>query len=486
MARVKNFVGGRWLESTATFHEPVYNPATEEILAEVPHSTQSELEAAVDIAEESFKSWAQVDVLKRARIMFTFHELLIRDKKILAELITKENGKALAEALGEVQRGIESVEFAAAAPSLMMGETLSAVATDVEAINYKYPIGVVGGIAPFNFPMMVPCWMFPLAIVLGNTFVLKPSEKTPLLAAHLATLLQEAGLPDGVFNIVNGAHDVVNGLLEHRAVKAISFVGSQKVGEYVYKTGTANLKRVQALTGAKNHTLILKDANIENAIKNVITAAFGSAGERCMAAAVIGVEEEIYDEFIDKLVRAAQNIKIGNGMDKDTFLGPLIRKESRARTVNYINKGIEEGAVLRLDGREQHFDKGYFIAPTIFENVTQDMMIWKDEIFAPVLSVTKIKGLREGIELANSHTLANGACLYTNNASAIRYFRENIDAGMLGINLGVPAPVSFFAFSGWKDSFYGDLHANGKDAIEFYTHRKVVTARFPKEDISHG
>ena len=486
MATVKNFVGGQWLESTTTFYEPVYNPATEEILAEVPHSTQSELAAAVQIAEEAFKSWAQVDVLKRARIMFIFHELLIRDKKILAELITKENGKALSETLGEVQRGIESVEFAAAAPSLMMGEALSAVATDVEATNYKYPIGVVGGIAPFNFPMMVPCWMFPLAIVLGNTFVLKPSEKTPLLAVHLATLLQEAGLPDGVFNIVNGARDVVNGLLEHKAVKAISFVGSQKVGEYVYKTGTANLKRVQALTGAKNHTLILKDANIENAIKNVITAAFGSAGERCMAAAVVGVEEGIYDEFTDKLVRAAKNIKIGNGMDKDTFLGPLIRKESRARTVDYINKGVEEGAVLRLDGRERHFARGYFIAPTIFENVTQDMTIWKDEIFAPVLSVTKIQGLREGIELANSHHLANGACLYTNNASAIRYFRENIDAGMIGINLGVPAPVSFFAFSGWKNSFYGDLHANGKDAIEFYTHRKVVTARFPKEDISHG
>lgn len=483
LTSMKNFIGGQWIESNTNCFEPIYNPATEEILGQVPLSTRKELDEAVQVAQEAFQTWKNVDVLKRARIMFTFHELLIKHKVALAKIITKENGKSIAESLGEVGRGIENVEFAAAAPSLLMGDVLQGVGTDVEATNYKYPIGVVGGIAPFNFPMMVPCWMFPMAIVCGNTFVLKPSEKTPMLVARLAELLKEAGLPDGVFNIVNGAHDVVNGLLEHKDVKAISFVGSKSVGEYVYKTGTSNLKRVQALTGAKNHTIILKDANLSVAVKNVISASFGSAGERCMACAVLEVEDAIYDEFMNKLVKLTKEIKIGNGLEKDIFLGPVIRRENQERTFSYIEKGVAEGASLRVDGRELKFDKGYFVAPTIFENVTPEMTIWQEEIFAPVLSVIRVKDLKEGISIANSHTLANGACLFTNNASAIRYFRENIDGGMIGINLGVPAPVAFFAFSGWKDSFYGDLHANGKDSIEFYTHRKVVTARYPKGDV---
>lgn len=481
--KLKNFIAGKWVESRTEVYEPVYNPATEEVLAEVPYSTKAEVDEAVKAAQAAFQTWKNVDVIKRSRVLFTFHELLIAHKQELAQLITKENGKAFSESLGEVGRGIENVEFAAGITSLMMGDSLPSVASDVEASNDKYPIGVIGGITPFNFPMMVPCWMFPMAIACGNTFVLKPSEKTPLLSARLAQLLQEAGLPDGVFNLVHGAVDVVNGLLENKDVKGISFVGSKAVGEYVYKTGCANLKRVQALTGAKNHTFVLKDANIKNAVKNVISAAFGSAGERCMACAILGVETEIYDVFMEALVRETKALKIGNGLDKGVFLGPVIRQENVARTTSYIEKGIAEGAVLTLDGREQTFDKGFFIAPTIFENVHPDMTIWKDEIFAPVLSVMRIKDIKEGVSLANSHNLANGACLFTNNASAIRYFREHIDAGMIGINLGVPAPVAFFAFSGWKDSFYGDLHANGKDSVEFYTHRKVVTARYPKEDI---
>ncbi len=284
MARqLRNFVGGSWVDSETKAFEDVINPATEEIIASVPLSTKTDLDAAVAIAQNTFHSWKNVAAPKRARVMFKFHQLLTEHKKELAKIITIENGKSYAEALGEVQRGIENTEFAAGVPSLMMGDSLSSIATDVEAVNYKYPIGVIGGIAPFNFPMMVPCWMFPMAIACGNTFVLKPSEKTPLLAEKIADLLKEAGLPDGVFNIVNGAHDVVNGLLEHPDVKAISFVGSKPVGEYVYKTGTANLKRVQALTGAKNHTVVLKDANLDVTVTNVISAAFGSAGERCMA-----------------------------------------------------------------------------------------------------------------------------------------------------------------------------------------------------------
>ena len=365
----------------------------------------------------------------------------------------------------------------------MMGDSLSTIATNIEAVNYRYPIGVVGGITPFNFPMMVPCWMFPMAIACGNSFILKPSERTPMLTEKLVDLFTEAGLPSGVLNVVYGAHDVVNGILQNPIIKAVSFVGSEPVGRYVYTEGSKNLKRVQALTGAKNHTIILKDANLDETVKNVISGAFGSAGERCMAASVVAVEEEIADEFIEKLKAASKNIKIGNGLEDGVFLGPVIRKENQERTLSYIKKGREEGARLITAGRENIPEDGYFIGPTIFDGVTTDMTIWKDEIFAPVVSVIRIKNLQEGVELANKSKFANGACLFTNNASAIRYFRENIDAGMLGINLGVPAPMAFFPFSGWKSSFYGTLHCNGKDSVDFYTHKKVVTARYAPNNI---
>lgn len=481
--QLKNYINGQWVASRTANYEDVYDPATEEVLCQVPLSTKEDLDDAVKAAHKAFKTWSRVPVPKRTRILFRYQQLIIEHKQELAELITKENGKNLFEALGEVQRGIENVEFAAGAPTLMMGDSLSSIATDVEAVNYKYPLGVVGGITPFNFPMMVPCWMFPMAIACGNTFVLKPSEKTPMLAERLVELFTEAGLPNGVLNIVNGAHDVVNGLLSHELVKAISFVGSKGVGEYVYKEGTKHLKRVQALTGAKNHTIVLKDANLDETVKNVISAAFGSAGERCMACAVLEVEDAIADEFMEKLVAAAKAVKIGNGLDEGVFLGPVIRQENQERTFGYIEKGLDEGARLVLDGRKNIPEKGYFVGPTIFEGVTTEMTIWQEELFAPVLSVIRIKDIQEGVEIANKSAFANGACLFTNNASAIRYFRESIDAGMLGINLGVPAPMAFFAFSGYKDSFFGDLHCNGKDSVEFYTHRKVVTARYGVNNI---
>lgn len=481
--KLKNYINGQWVESTSGKYESVINPTTGEILCEVPLSSKEELAKTAEIAAEAFEEWKNVAVPRRARILFKFQQLVIENKEELARIITIENGKALSEARGEVQRGIENIEFAAGAPSLMMGDSLSSIATDVEATTHKYPVGVVGGIAPFNFPMMVPCWMFPMAIALGNTFILKPSEKTPLLTEKLVELFTEAGLPKGVFNIVYGAHDVVNGILEHPEIKAISFVGSEPVGKYVYTEGTKNLKRVQALTGAKNHTIVLKDANLDDTITNVISAAFGSAGERCMAAAVVTVEATIYDEFMERLVKAAKEIKMGNGLEDGIFLGPVIRQENLDKTIGYIEKGIDEGADLVLDGREEQLDNGFYIGPSIFENVTTEMTIWKEEIFAPVLSVMKIESLDEGIKIANESDFANGACLFTNNASAIRYFRENIDAGMLGINLGVPAPMAMFPFSGWKSSFYGSLHANGKDSIDFYTHRKVVTARYARGDI---
>lgn len=476
--KLRNFINGEWVESKTENYEEVYNPATKEVIALVPLSTKEELDYAVEVASKAFSNWKDVAVPRRARILFKFHQLLQQNREELARLITIENGKNITEALGEVGRGIENVEFAAGAPTLMMGDSLASIATDVEASTYRYPIGVIGGITPFNFPMMVPCWMFPMAIALGNTFVLKPSEKTPLLMEKLVKLLIEAGLPKGVFNVVYGAHDVVNGLLDHPEVKAISFVGSKPVGEYVYKRGTQNLKRVQALTGAKNHAIILKDCDIDLAVQNIIGSAFGSAGERCMATSVVTVEEDIADTFLEKFVTEATNIKIGNGLEDSVFLGPVIREENQKRTINYIEKGIEEGAKLILDGRENVPDNGYFIGPTIFENVTTDMTIWKEEIFAPVLSIIRVKNLKEAIDIANQSEFANGACIFTSNASSIRYFRENIDAGMLGVNLGVPAPMAIFPFSGWKSSFYGDLHANGKDSIDFYTRRKVVTAQY--------
>ncbi|MCP7228273.1 CoA-acylating methylmalonate-semialdehyde dehydrogenase [Listeria monocytogenes] len=476
--KLKNYIDGEWVESKTDKYEDVINPATGEVLCQVPISTRAELDQAAVVAEQAFEKWSQVAVPRRARVLFGFQQLLIQHKEELARLITLENGKNLSEARGEVQRGIENVEFAAGAPTLMMGDSLASIATDVEAANYRYPVGVVGGIAPFNFPMMVPCWMFPMAIALGNSFILKPSERTPLLMEKLVELFSEAGLPKGVFNVVYGAHDVVNGILENEIIKAVSFVGSKPVVEYVYKTGSANLKRVQALTGAKNHTIVLNDADLEDTVTNVISAAFGSAGERCMACAVVTVEEGIADEFLEALRTAAQNVKIGNGLDDGVFLGPVIREENQKRTIAYIEKGIEEGAKLTVDGRETGLSEGHFVGPTILEDVTTDMTIWKDEIFAPVLSVIRVKNLQEAVRVANQSEFANGACIFTNNAKAIRYFREKIDAGMLGVNLGVPAPMAFFPFSGWKSSFYGTLHANGKDSVDFYTHKKVVTARY--------
>ncbi|MEH7279552.1 CoA-acylating methylmalonate-semialdehyde dehydrogenase [Bacillus toyonensis] len=477
---LKNYIGGQWIESTSKQVEDVPNPATGEIIARVPLSTKEDLDRAVATAKEAFQTWKKVAVPRRARILFRYQQLLIENWEELAKIVTLENGKSYKEAYGEVQRGIECVEFAAGAPTLMMGEQLPDIATGVESGMYRYPIGVIAGITPFNFPMMVPCWMFPLAIACGNTFVLKPSERTPLLANRIAELFKEAGLPDGVLNVVHGAHDVVNGILDNEDVKAVSFVGSQPVAEYIYKTAAANGKRVQALAGAKNHSIVLKDADLSFAVKEITSAAFGSAGERCMAAAVVVVEEDVADELVNRLLQEANAITIGNGLEEDVFLGPVIRDGHKERTHGYIQSGIEQGATLIRDGREDDAANGdgYFVGPTIFDNVTQEMKIWQDEIFAPVLSIIRVKDLAQAIHVANASPFANGACLYTDSAKAIREFREEIDAGMLGVNLGVPAPMAFFPFSGYKKSFYGDLYANGKDGVEFYTRKKMLTARY--------
>ncbi|RXZ81059.1 CoA-acylating methylmalonate-semialdehyde dehydrogenase [Paenibacillaceae bacterium] len=477
---LRNFIGGQWTPSLSGKTEPVYQPATGEIIAHVPLSDLEDVNLAVTTAKEAFKEWSKTPVPKRARILFRYQQLLVENWHELAVLITTENGKNYDEAYGEVQRGIECVEFAAGAPSLMMGKQLPDIASRMESGMYRYPIGVIGGITPFNFPMMVPCWMFPLAIACGNSFVLKPSERTPLLANRLAELLKEAGLPDGVFNLVHGAHDVVNGLLNHEYVNAISFVGSQPVAEYVHKTASANGKRVQALAGAKNHSIVMPDANMDLTVRQIVNASFGSAGERCMACSVVVAVGDIADQLIEEIKAASDQLRIGNGLEKEVFLGPLIRQSHKERTLKYIDSGLEEGAVLLRDGRldDAASEEGYFVGPTIFDHVSTEMKIWKDEIFAPVLSIMRAESLDEAIEIMNRSEFANGACIYTQNGSHVRQFREQVEAGMLGVNVGVPAPMAFFPFSGWKNSFYGDLHANGTDGVEFYTRKKMITARW--------
>ncbi|MBO1514401.1 CoA-acylating methylmalonate-semialdehyde dehydrogenase [Metabacillus bambusae] len=476
---LKNYIGGQMVDSMGEKSLQVLNPATNETLVNVPISTKEDVACAVRAAKEAFHSWKNTPVPKRARIMFTFHHLLTKNHEKLARLIVQENGKAYKEAYGEVQRGIECVEFAAGAPSLMMGETLSGIAEEIDSEMFRYPLGVVGGITPFNFPMMVPLWMFPLAIACGNTFVLKPSERTPILANRLAELFTEAGAPAGILNVVHGAHDVVNGLLEHEDIAAISFVGSQPVAKYVYERAAAEGKRVQALSGAKNHHFVMPDANIEKATQHIIASAFGSAGQRCMACSAVVIIGE-NDEFVEKLRQKANELIIGSGMDEDVLLTPVIRQDHMEKVVGYIEKGIQEGASLIRDGRKEMdgMSKGNFIGPTIFDHVTPEMKIAKDEIFAPVLSLLRAKDLAEGLEHLRKSRYGNGATIYTKDAKAIRQFREDADAGMLGINVGVPATMAFFPFSGWKNSFYGDLHVNGKDGINFFTRKKMITSRF--------
>jgi malonate-semialdehyde dehydrogenase (acetylating) / methylmalonate-semialdehyde dehydrogenase len=476
---LKNYINGEWVSSSSNTTLDVPNPATNELLTKVPISTNEDVNAAVLAAKEAFSKWKKVPVPKRARILFKYHSLLTDNHEELARLIVKENGKAYKEAYGEVQRGIECVEFASGAPTLMMGETLSGIAEEIDSEMFRYPLGVVGGITPFNFPMMVPLWMFPLAIACGNTFVLKPSERTPILANRLAELFTEAGAPSGVLNVVHGAHDVVNGLLDHEDIAAISFVGSQPVAKYVYEKAAAKGKRVQALSGAKNHHVVMPDADMDKAVQHIISSTFGSAGQRCMACSAVVVVGD-NEPFVKALKKKADELIIGNGMDDEVLLTPVIRKEHLEKVLGYIEKGIEEGADLIRDGRTQmgEYSEGNFLGPTIFDHVTPDMTIAKDEIFAPVLSLLRASNLDEGLEYIRKSRYGNGATIYTNNAKAIRQFREEADAGMLGINVGVPATMAFFPFSGWKDSFYGDLHVNGKDGLNFYTRKKMITSRF--------
>ena len=476
--RVPALIGGRFQESGSDEVDPIYDPATGETIALLPYSTPEEIDRAVRAAAEAFPAWADSPVPDRAQVMFRFKALLEDLFEELSRLVTHENGKTLAEARGEVRRAIEVVELACGAPTLMMGTNLDQIADGIDEELVRFPVGVVAGITPFNFPSMVPLWMIPLAIVCGNTFVHKPSQRTPLSAIRIGELLTEAGLPDGVFNVVHGAKDSVDALLSHPDVSAVSFVGSAGVAAHIYATGAANGKRVQALGGAKNHLLVMDDADLDKTVTALLSSAFGNAGQRCLAGSVAVGVGSLGDALVQELSDQAGRLKVGPGMEPATDMGPVIREERRKELIGYIEQGEEVGATLVSDGRGVGPSEGFFLGPTIFDRVTPDMALWRDELFGPVLSVVRASDIDEALDILNASSYGNAASIFTTSGANARAFKRRAEAGMLGVNVGVAAPMAFFPFTGWKSSFFGDLHATGKDGIRFYTRHKVVTSRW--------
>ncbi|AUW93906.1 methylmalonate-semialdehyde dehydrogenase (CoA acylating) [Sulfobacillus thermotolerans] len=479
MATLKHVIGGERITPTANQWEDVINPATGEMLGTVPLDDTHALDRAVQRAAEAFEAWATTPILQRARIMFKFHDLMTRNQADIARSVTIEHGKTLPDASLEVARAIEVVELAASAPSLLKGEVLPDVSRGVDTMMVRTPLGVVAGITPFNFPAMVPLWMIPPALVSGNTFVLKPSEKTPLTSLLMMELWEEAGLPPGVLNVVLGGRSTVDQILTHPTIKAVSFVGSQPVAEYIYRTAAAAGKRVQALGGAKNYHIVMPDAHIPRTVEALMGSAFGSAGERCLAGSVAIAVGSAAERLIPTLRQAIRDWKVGSGLDETNDMGPVIREQSRERISHFIRTGVEEGAALLEDGRENPVAaEGFFLRPTLFDEVTSTMTIAREEIFGPVLSLMRAPDLKTAVDMANQSQFGNTATIYTESGAAARYFRDHIEVGMVGVNIGVPAPVAIFPFAGWKHSFYGDLHATGMDAFRFYTEEKVVISRF--------
>ena len=480
MREVRNFIGGSWEGADGLSTEEVFDPATGEVIAKTPLSTRSELDRAVAAASKAFDAWSSTPVVKRTQVLFRYKALLEDNFEELRDLVTLENGKDANDAGGEVRRGIEVVEFACGMPSLMMGESLRDVASGIDNVSYRYPLGVVAAIAPFNFPAMIPLWTLPIAIASGNTYILKPSERTPLCSQRLVELLYEAGLPEGVVSIVNGSHEAVNSILEHPEIEAVSFVGSQPVAEHVYRVGAANGKRVQALAGAKNSMIVMPDAVLDQAVPNIVSSAYGNAGERCLAGSVlvtVGSEDQ-QDRVVQAVKQSAANMKVGPGYKEGSELTPLIRDSHRKKVKEYVDLGEQEGAAVVLDGREPPLEEGFFFGPTILDGVTEEMRVSREEIFGPVLSVIRVGSLEEAIHFTNGSDFGNAASIYTENGAAVRRFREQVQAGMLGVNIGVAAPMAFFPFNGVKNSFYGDLHATGKDGVRFFTENKVQITRF--------
>ena len=458
-------------------------PATGEPYAQVPLSDAASVDRVVRSAQSAFPAWRDTPVAERARVLFRYRQLLEGEAESLARIVSHDHGKTLADAKGEVQRGIEVVEFACGMPSLMQGDTVDDVARGIACRSIRRPLGVCAGIVPFNFPVMVPMWMFPVAIAAGNTFVLKPSERVPRAALRLAEMFREAGLPPGVFNVVHGAREAVDALIEHPATRAVSFVGSEPVARDVYRKAGQQGKRVQALSGAKNHLVVMPDADLAKTVEGIMGGAYGSAGERCMAVSVVVAVGEAGDALVDKLKESASGLTVGPGDAPESEMGPLISAEHKARVTGYIEKGQAEKARLVLDGRRhpRAKDPGNFLGPTLFDRVAPGMTVYRDEVFGPVLSVVRAGTLDEAIALVNGNPYGNGAAIFTSSGAAAAKFQAEVAAGMVGINVAVPVPLAFFPFAGWKNSFFGDLHAHGKDGVAFYTETKVVTSRWFSE-----
>jgi malonate-semialdehyde dehydrogenase (acetylating) / methylmalonate-semialdehyde dehydrogenase len=485
------YVNGIWETPQGRKTQPVMNPATGEILAEVPFATEADVDRVVRTAHEAFLKWRDVPVVDRVQPLYRFKALLDRHANEVAAILTRENGKTADDARMEVKRTIQMVEVACGMPTLMMGDSLNDVAAGLDCKTIRQPIGVCAGITPFNFPAMVPLWMYPFAIACGNTFVLKPSEKVPLTPARIVELLHDAGLPPGVLNLIHGGKEAVDALLHHPLVKAVSFVGSTPIAKYIYTTAAAEGKRVQALGGAKNHLVVMPDADMPKTVEAIIGSAFGAAGERCLAGSVLVAVGDAAGPLLDLLVKRTKGIAVGDGSKDGVEMGPLVTSDHCKRVAGYIEKGIAEGATPLCDGRERkggvadaashgasHEPGGYFLGPTIFDNVTPEMTIAKEEIFGPVLSVIRMKTLDDAINLVNQSPFGNATAIFTSSGKSAREYSSRIEVGMVGVNVGVAAPMAFFPFAGWKNSFFGDLHAHGKDAVGFYTEQKVIMSRW--------
>lgn len=482
---VQHYIQGKLTEGTSTEFFPIYNPSKGQVIGKVCKGTPDDVAAAVDAARAAFPEWRALSALKRARILFEFKSLLEKHKNELAILISREHGKVLSDALGEVQRGIEVVEFACGAPHLLKGHFSHSIAATMDCYDIREPLGICAGITPFNFPAMVPMWMFPLALVCGNTFILKPSEKDPSVSLYLANLLQQAGTPPGVLNIVQGGKEVVDAILKHPEIAAVSFVGSTPIAKYVYENGSAHGKRVQALGGAKNHCVVMPDANIEQVVNGIMGAAYGSAGERCMAlSVVVAVGAQTADQLVKELEKSIKQLVIGPSEHLASEMGPVVSAAHREKILDYIASGIAQHAKLVVDGRHAAVaghESGFYLSATLFDHVKPDMKIYKEEIFGPVLSVVRVEHLQDAITLINQNPYANGAVIYTQNGGWGRYFAEQVHAGMVGINVPIPVPLAFHSFGGWKDSLFGSHHMHGSEGISFYTRLRTISSRWENQ-----
>jgi malonate-semialdehyde dehydrogenase (acetylating)/methylmalonate-semialdehyde dehydrogenase len=476
---LENVIGGRRVAPDAVESLDVLDPATGQALARVPLSGADAVDAAARAADDAWVEWAEVPVPERARAMFRVQALMERHFDELADLVVRENGKALDEARGEVKRGLEVVEFAAGMPTLMMGGALEQVSRGFDTELFHAPIGAVAAITPFNFPVMVPLWTAPIAIAAGNTYILKPSQRTPLSAMRLAELFEEAGVPPGVFNVVHGAEDAVNAICDHPLIKAVSFVGSAPVAKHVYARSAAAGKRVQALAGAKNHIVVMPDADLDLALPGLFSSAFANAGQRCLAGSVGIAVGEVGDALVQRLVELARDARVGPGSDPDSSITPVTTEAAQRRIADYIELGVEEGARLLVDGRQPGANGGFFLGPTILDEVRPDMRVAQEEIFGPVLALERLSSLDEALEAIARSEFGNATAIFTRDGGVAREFRRRVTAGMVGINVGVPAAMAFLPFAGWKGSFYGDLHATGMDGVRFFTESKIVTSRWP-------